>query len=129
MLSSGACRERWQSCNLNPLGAVLVVFVDLLGNLILDDYSFNRVAWATSLLILFAVAAHRWSKRTLFAAYGNALVVLGLVGGATVVRELVDDMVGDYLEDGVTTLMAVIFYVGGALLLIGAWQQWSSDDA
>ena len=48
------------------LGAVLVVFVDLLGNLILEEYSFNRVAWAASLLILFAVAAHRWSRRTLW---------------------------------------------------------------
>lgn len=110
------------------LGAVLVVGVDLLGNIILEEYSFTRVAWVAALLIIFAVAAHRWSERPLFASYGRALVVLALVAGATVARELVADVRTDYLDGGMRTLMALIFYVGGALLLVGAWQQWSMGD-
>ncbi len=113
---------------LLALGAALVVFVDLLGNVILEEYSFGRVPWVASLLILITVAAHRWGERSLFAAYGRALVVLGLVAGATVARELVADVSNDYLDGGATTLMALIFYVGGALLLIGSWQSWSSDE-
>lgn len=110
------------------LGAVLVVAVDLLGNIILEEYSFTRVAWAAALLIIFTVAAHRWSDRPLYGSYGRALVVLGLVAGATVARELVADIRSDYLDGGTRTLMAIIFYAGGALLLVGAWQQWSMGD-
>jgi tellurite resistance protein TehA-like permease len=110
-------------------GAVLVVAVDLLGDIILDEYSFARVAWVAALLILFVVVAHRWSERPLFASYGRALVVLGLVAGAAVARGLVSDVENEYLDDGGTYLvMALIFYLGGALLLVGAWQRWSAED-
>jgi hypothetical protein len=115
---------------ITAAGAVLILFVDILGDIILEEYSFSYVAWAAALVIVVAVVAQHWGAHGLFASYGRALTVLGLVGGATVARELITDIQFDYLEDGgMTLVMALIFYVGGALLLVGAWQQWSSGDS
>jgi peptidoglycan/LPS O-acetylase OafA/YrhL len=109
------------------IGAIVVLAVDVLGDIILEEYSIGSVAWVLALLVLITIAAHRWGDLNLFGNYGRALMVLGVLGGALAAREIFDDARFDYLDGGTKTLFAVLYSVAGALMLVGAWQFWSGE--
>jgi hypothetical protein len=110
-------------------GAALLLFVDVVGDLAFRDYSIPYLVWAPSLFIVIAVALHRFRDVALPVAYGMALPALALIGGSVMARELLDDLRRDVLDrGGATVLFALVAYVGGALLLVGAWQLWSAQS-
>lgn len=112
---------------LVALGAVVVLAVDIIGDIIAKEFFVSSVAWAAALVIILGVAAYRWGGRGLFGNYSRALTLLGLVAGAIVARDLIDDIRYDLVDGGKEMLFAIIYYVGGALLLVGAWLAWSGD--
>ena len=110
-------------------GAIVSMVVYLLGDLIGDDYSTSGIAWTVAALVIANVIVYRWGGRSLLGAYAGSMLVLGFLGGLLVARELVEDIRFDYLDrGGVRVLWAVIYYVSGTLMLVGAWQLWSRDE-
>ena len=113
---------------LLALGAALVVFVDLLGNVILEEYSFGRVPWVASLLILLAVAAPSLGRaaavRRVWPSAGCAGARCGRDGRARASGRRQQQLPGRWGHDpdGADLLCR------RALLLIGSWQSWSSDE-
>lgn len=111
---------------LIALGAVLLLFVDVVGDIIMQDWAVPYMAWMPAILIVMAVVAHRFGGKDLPVEYGTLLAVLALVAGLVVARELIDDLRYSYLDDGTEWFFALVSYGGGAVLLVGAWQVWSS---
>lgn len=108
-------------------GAALAVLVDFFGKFIFQEYSFSYVAWLPAVLILVAIGMHRFGGAALPMAYGGLLSLLAFAAGVVIVRELIDDLRYEVLDQGgATVVFALLFYVAGALLLIGAWQLWST---
>jgi len=111
---------------LIALAAVLLLFVDVVGDIIMQDWGIPYMAWMPAILIVAAVVAHRIAGKALPVEYGTLLAVLALVAGLVVARELIDDLRYDYLDDGTEWFFALVSYAGGVLALVGAWQVWSS---
>jgi len=108
------------------LGAALLLFVDVVGDIIMQEWGVEYLALMPAILIVVAVVAHRFVGKELPVEYGTLLAVLALIAGLTVARELIDDLRYDYLDDGVEVFFALVVYAGGAVALVGAWQVWSS---
>lgn len=107
---------------LMGLGALLIVVVaDLLGNIILDEYSISRVTW----IIAIAVVASIWAKsiagKDLPVPYRPTMVVLGYGGFLTGLREFLADIESSVLG-GSNAVFAIATYVGALLLGYGAYQ-------
>jgi len=112
---------------LIALGAVLLLVVDVVGDILARDYSIPYIAWLPAILIVLAVVAHRFLGKELPVNYGTLLAALALVAGLVIIRELIDDVRYDYLDRGGSTVFfALVAYAGGAVALIGAWQVWRS---
>jgi len=112
---------------LIALGAVLMVVVDLVGDVIMEDYSIPYMVLTPALLIVLAIVGYRFLSVGLPVGYGTVVAILALVAGVTMARELVDDIHYDVLDrGGATVVFALLAYLGGALLLVGSWQLWSS---
>ncbi len=114
---------------LIALGAVGILLVDLLGDIIFDDYSFPSIAWIAALLIVVAVVLRRFREAALPMDYTWSLIVLGFVAGAVIARELVVDLRFDVLERGAATVVfALLLYAAGALVLVGSSLVWSDTS-
>ena len=111
---------------LIALAAVLLLFVDIVGDIIMQDYSIPYMVWTPAVLIVIAVVAVRFGSVELPVTYGTLLATLALVAGLVVARELIDDLRYDYLRGGARVFFALVSYAAGAVALVGAWQVWSS---
>jgi hypothetical protein len=112
---------------LIALGAGLLLVVDVFGDIVFQDYGISYVVWLPAVLIVAAVALHRFAGTELPVTYGTLIAVLALVAGLVMARELIDDLRYDRLDGGgATVFFALVAYAGGAVALVGAWQVWSS---
>jgi hypothetical protein len=117
---------------LIALAAVLLLFVDVVGDIIMQDYSIPDFAWVPAILIVIAVVAVRFGNADLPVKYGTLLAVLALIAGLVMARELIDDLRWDVFDRGGSTVFfALVAWAAGAVALVGAWQVWSSmsDDS
>jgi uncharacterized membrane protein YhaH (DUF805 family) len=113
---------------LIALGAVLILLVDLLGDIIFQDYSFSVITWVAALLIVVAVVLRRFRDAALPMDYTWLLIVVGFIAGAAIARELVADVRYDYWDrGGGTVLFALLLYAAGALVLVGSSLLWSDS--
>lgn len=112
---------------LIALSAALILLVDLLGNIILEDYSFSRIVWIAALLIVVAVVLRRFRDAALPMDYTWLMIVLGFIAGAVIARELVANLGNSYLDrgGGGRVLFALLLYTAGALALVGTTLLWS----
>lgn len=112
---------------LIALGAALVLFVDIFGAIVFEEYSFSYMGWLPAVLIAVTIVAHRFGGAELPTDYGTLLAALAFVAGVMVARELIWDLRHSILDAGGSTLFfGLVAWVGGAVLLVGAWQVWSS---
>ena len=113
------------------IGAIGVLAVDLLGDLVTEEYFVSWVSWAAAAVIVAAIIANRWLGRSVVGDYPRFLLVAGFVLAAVAIREVIDDARYDNLDGGATTLFAVLYLASGIVALIGAWQLWegSASDA
>lgn len=112
---------------LIALGAVLMVFVDIVGDVFMEDYSIPYMVLTPALLLVLAILGNRFLGVGMPVPYGTLLALLALIGGVTMVRELIDDIHYSVLDNGgATVFFALVAYAAGALLLVGTWQVWGS---
>ncbi len=112
---------------LIAIGAALLLFVEIVGAIILEEYSTSYMAWLPAVLLAAAIIGVRFAGATLPVRYVTALAVLALLGGLMVARELLWDLGHNIFDrDGATIFFAVVLYIGGGFLLAGAWQLWGS---
>jgi uncharacterized membrane protein YdcZ (DUF606 family) len=112
---------------LIALAAVLLLFVDVVGDIIMQDYSFTSVAWISAVLIVIAIVAVRFGNAELPVTYGTLLATLALVAGLVIARQLISDLRFERLDrGGATVFFALVSYAAGVVALVGAWQVWGS---
>ena len=107
---------------LVALGALIIVGVDILGDVILREYFVPSVAWIAAVGALVAVWAVGMRKMNSPISYRWILIVLGFAAAISGFRALVDDLRYDLLDEGVDIIMALIFYAGFVLMGVGAYQ-------
>lgn len=110
------------------LGAlIIVVFVDLVGNVLLDDYGIGTpLLWGTALAAIAVMWLHRFAGSTWFGSYDKVVMFLGFAGGVLGIRELLFGIdVG--LPDDLGVLFAIGAYVGAGLMAYGAFLLTRSD--
>ena len=112
---------------LIALGAALLVFVDVFGAIIFEEYSLRYMGWLPAVLIIVAIVAHRFGGVRLPVDYGMLLASLAFVAGVMVARDLIWDLRNNIFDGGGgTVVFALIAWAGGAVSLVGAWQVWGS---
>ena len=107
------------------LGAVLLVFVDVFGDLILDEWGVSTIQLVPAWFVIAALIIHRFRGGALPIGYALLLAVLGLVAGFVQVREVLGDLENSLFDrDSASIIFALISWVGGILMLLGAIQLW-----
>jgi hypothetical protein len=110
------------------LGAlIIVVFVDLVGNVLLDDYNIGTpLLWGTALAAIAVMWLHRFAGSTWFGSYDKVIIFLGFAGGVLGIRELLFGIDGG-LPDDLGVLFGIGAYVGAGLMAYGAFLIARSD--
>jgi hypothetical protein len=112
---------------LIALGAVLLVFVDIVGDLILDEWGVSFIQLVPAWFVIAAVVLHRFQNSPLPVKYGLLIAVLGLIAGFVQVREVLGDLENSLFDrDSSSIIFALISWAGGILMLVGAIQLWPS---
>jgi small-conductance mechanosensitive channel len=107
------------------LGAVLLVFVDIFGDLIFEEWGVSYEQLVPAWFVIAAVILFRFRGSTLPVSYVLLLAVLGLVAGFVGVREFLGDLRNDVFDrDTASVIYALITWAGSALMLVGAVQLW-----
>ncbi len=109
-------------------GSLLLIVGDLLFTIFLD-YDFSQTAWLGAVVAAVLIAVHLRPSGGLSVptvGYRLALIIIGVVVGLTGVRWLLFDLQIFSGRIGVTFLLgALAFYVGVALMAVGAFLVWS----
>jgi hypothetical protein len=108
-------------------GALLIVVGELVFGVVTRDYSLGQLPWALAAIALIVIAV-RASGRT-FPAYDTILVVAGLAMAVIGVRDLLYDVRSLTGESTTWYLGFVAYYVGVALMAVGAWMVWRRRPA
>ena len=112
---------------LIALGAILIVFVDVFGDIFFDEWGVEYFQLVPAWLVLAAVVLHRFQNSTLPVRYGLLIATLGLVGGIVGVREIIWALENDFFDfDNASKIYGLINWAGTILMLIGAIQLWPS---
>jgi hypothetical protein len=112
---------------LIALGAILLVFVDVVGDLILDEWGVDYIALVPAWFSLAAIVMYRFQNSTLPVRYALLLAVLGLTAGVVQVREILWGLENDFFDyDTSSIIFGLISWAGGVLMLLGAIQLWPS---
>jgi hypothetical protein len=118
---SGAIDKLGPAEQLIGLGAVLMLLVDLLGDVILDEYGVSSASWIAAV----AAVAMLWSRRirsnNFPVSYKWLLTVAGFGGGIAGARDLLTDVESGFLE-GIGIVFALVLYAGAALMALGAYR-------
>jgi hypothetical protein len=102
-------------------GALLVALADILFGIVAQDYFVGSVAWTLATVTLVAIVGARFMNMALPLALETILVLGGLAAGLNGVRDLLLDLraLNNY---GTTDYLGMVFYyVGVALMFLGAW--------
>jgi hypothetical protein len=118
---SGAIDKLGPAEQLIGLGAVLILLVDLLGDIILDEYGVSSAAWIAAVAAVAMLWARRLKSKEFPISYPWLLSVVGFGGGIAGARDLLTDVESGYL-DGLTIVFALALYAGAALMALGAYR-------
>jgi hypothetical protein len=111
------------------LGAILLVFVDVLADIILDEWSVSDLMLVPAWFVIAAVIMHRFRGATLPIRYGLLLAVLGFISGFLGVREVIWGLENNIFDfDGPDIIFELIVWAGGILMLLGALQLWNTSS-
>jgi len=112
---------------LIALGAILLIFVDIFGDLIFDEWGVSYIQLVPAWFVIAAVVMHRFQNSTLPISYPLLLAVLGLVAGFVGVRDILGDLENSFFDrDSGSKVFGIIGWAGGILMLLGAIQLWPS---
>lgn len=113
---------------LIALGAlVIAVLVDLIGNVLLDEWGVNYVILALAYLALALLFLHHFRSKDSFAPYDKLLVFTGYATGVFGVREILDVLDSGFPEDAIDVLFELAVIGGCALMAFGAYMFSKSD--
>jgi len=118
---SGAIDKLGPAERLIGLGAVLVLLVDLLGDIILDEYGISSASWMAAVAAVAILWARRLRSKDFPISYPWLLTVVGFGGGIAGARDLLTDIESGYLE-GISIVFALVLYAGAALMAVGAYR-------
>jgi hypothetical protein len=119
---SGAIDKLGPAEQLIGLGAILILLVDLLGDIILDEYFISSAVWIAAVVAVAMLWAKRLRGKEFPISYSWLLTVVGFGGGIAGVRGLLDDIESSGYLEGVTIVFALILYAGAALMAWGAYR-------
>lgn len=107
------------------LGAILLVFVDIFGDLLFDEYFPTYHLLVPAWFVIAGVVLYRFRNSALPVSYPLLLAVLGFAAGFVGVREIIDDLDNSIFDaDSGTIIFGMIAWAGGVLMLVGAIQLW-----
>lgn len=118
---SGAIDKLGPAEQLIGLGAVLILLVDLLGDIILDEYGISSASWIAAVAAVAMLWARRLRSKDFPISYPWLLTVVGFGGGIAGARDLLTDIESGYLE-GLSIVFALVLYAGAALMAWGAYR-------
>lgn len=118
---SGAIDKLGPAEQLIGLGAVLILLVDLLGDIVLDEYGVSSATWIAAVAAVAMLWARRLKSKEFPVSYPWLLTVVGFGGGIAGARDLLTDVESGYLE-GLTIVFALALYAGAALMALGAYR-------
>lgn len=118
---SGAIDKLGPAEQLIGLGAVLILLVDLLGDIILDEYGISSASWIAAVAAVAMLWARRLRSKDFPISYPWLLTVIGFGGGIAGARDLLTDIESGYLE-GLSIVFALVPYAGAALMAWGAYR-------
>ena len=107
------------------LGAILLVVVDVLADIILDEWSVSDVSLTAAWFAIGAVVMFRFRNAWLPVSYPLVMVTVGLIAGFNGVRDVLwglENNIFDY--DTGDIIFELIVWAGGILMLLGAIQLW-----
>lgn len=119
---------------LLALGAVLLVFVDIFGDLIFDEWFVRDVQLVPAWFVIAAVILYRFRSSPLPVSYVLLLAVLGFASGFVGVRQILSDLgIGRdsrslFDRDTAPVIYGLIVWAGSILMLAGAIQLWPSAN-
>jgi hypothetical protein len=118
---SGAIDKLGPAEQLIGLGAILILLVDLLGDIILDEYGISSAVWIAAVVAVAMLWAKRLRGKEFPISYSWLLTVVGFGGGIAGARDLLTDVESGYLE-GIGIVFALVLYAGAALMAWGAYR-------
>ena len=118
---SGAIDKLGPAEQLIGLGALLILVVDLLGDVILDEYGVSSASWIAAVAAIAMLWARRLRGKDFPISYPWLLTVAGFGGGIAGARDLLTDIESGFL-DGLAIVFALALYVGAALMAWGAYR-------
>ena len=118
---SGAIDKLGPAEQLIGLGAVLILLVDLLGDIILDEYGISSASWIAAVAAVAMLWSRRFRGNDFPVSYKWLLTAVGFGGGIAGARDLLTDVESGFLE-GIGIVFALILYAGAALMAWGAYR-------
>lgn len=112
---------------LLALGAILLVGVDLIGDLIVEEFGVALMPWFLAVLALAAIGVKRMRSGDLPLPYTWVLVTLGYLVAFLTVYYFLFDLRGDFY-DGADVFWALVTYAGGILMGVGAYMLSKADS-
>jgi hypothetical protein len=113
---------------LIALGAlVIAVLVDLIGDVLLDEWGVSSVILAFAYLALVLLFLHHFRGKDSFAPYDKLLVFTGYATGVFGVREILSVLDSGFPEDAIDVLFELAVIGGCALMAFGAYLFSKSD--
>ena len=129
--SRAASGTMTQGEQLIALGALILLFVDIVADILLDEYGIGAVLWCVAVLALLVVWAHRVRGWALPVRYSWAVVFLGYAGGLVGLRwALLSDLENNLFDFGGTTIFfGIVVYLACAVMAFGAYRVSNSNVA
>jgi hypothetical protein len=110
------------------LGALIIaVLVDLIGNVLLDEWSVSFIILAFAYLALALIFIHNFRGRETFAPHSKLLVFTGYATGVFGVREVLDIFDIGFPEEASGVFFELAVIVGCGLMAYGAYLYSKSD--
>ncbi len=110
------------------LGAlVIAVLVDLIANVLLDEWGVSFVILGFAYLALALIFFHHFRGKDSFAPYDKLVVFSGYAAGVFGVRELLDVVDSGFPEEALGVLFELAVIGGCALMALGAYMFSQSD--
>ena len=119
---SGAIDKLGPAEQLIGLGAVVVLLVDILGDVILDEYGVSSAVWIAAVAAVAMLWARRLRGKEFPVSYSWLLAVVGFGGGIAGVRDLLTDVESSGALEGISIVFALALYAGAALMALGAYR-------
>lgn len=108
--------------------ALILVVCDLIGDIFMDEYGIDWMPWTLAVAVVATIWAVRMGNRTVPISSKTVLVVLGYASLIVGIREFINNLDAADFPDGATLFFHLVYFLGAALLGIGAYQVARSND-